>query len=161
MKLLWKLVRKFYLLYTFSFSVGLYVILYYLLHSILSLNDFLGKFSFKKSRLVGSIHIKISYLLIFLKKFVYFWERERKCTWASRGEIEKEWEPKQALSCQHRTWCGVRIHELWDHELKPRVRLSTNGVTQVPHKQFELYIFGEWINMIQYIHTMKYYSVLK
>ena len=43
-----------------------------------------------------------------LKKFffVYLWEREK----------EKE-NPRQALHCQPRAWCGAQTHEPWDHDL--------------------------------------------
>ena len=40
--------------------------------------------------------------------------------------------PKQALHCQHRSWCQAQSHNPWDHDLKPRVRHLTDWATQAP-----------------------------
>ena len=81
--------------------------------------------------------INTNFFLIFLN--VYFWERERQRdreTECERGRGRERgrhriWIRLQALSCQHRAWCGARTHELWDHDLRWNWHL-TDWATQVP-----------------------------
>ena len=53
-------------------------------------------------------------------------DRERQST--SGGGAEREEDRirsrLQALSCQHRAWCGVRTHEWWDSDLSPSQTLT-------------------------------------
>ena len=66
-------------------------------------------------------------LLIFLM-FIYFWEREREAVCEQGGSRERGrhriWSRFQALSCQHRAWCGARTHKLWDHDLRQSQMLN-------------------------------------
>ena len=55
----------------------------------------------------------------FLKMFIYF-QREKR----ERGTRRDKENPKQALRCQHRAWCGARSHEPWDHDLSRSGMLS-------------------------------------
>ena len=61
---------------------------------------------------------------------IFIFERES----ASRGGTERGkhriWSRLQALSCQHRAWCGAQAHKLWDHDLswsRPLNQLSHPG----------------------------------
>ena len=50
---------------------------------------------------------------------VYLFWRERETMGEQGMSREREtWDPKQALSCQHRARRGARIHALRDHDLK-------------------------------------------
>ena len=46
-------------------------------------------------------------------------ERETECEWERGRERGRHriWSRLQALSCQHRAWCGARTPKLWDHDL--------------------------------------------
>ena len=74
------------------------------------------------------------YFLIFM--FVYFWEIETQSLYhrVSWGGAERDGNKTrsrlQALSCQHRAWCGAQTHTLRDHDLsrsRPPNRLSHPG----------------------------------
>ena len=60
--------------------------------------------------------------LLFKKKtfltFIYFWDRERQSMNGGGSERGRHriWSRLQALSCQHRSWRGARIHGPWDGE---------------------------------------------
>ena len=49
----------------------------------------------------------ICFLKPLFNVYSYFWERKK----------HRIWSRLQALSCQHRAWCGAQTHELWDHDL--------------------------------------------
>ena len=57
--------------------------------------------------------------------FVYFWEREDRVQ-AGEGPKGRHriWSRFQALSCQHRPWCGARTHEQQDHDLSQNWMLN-------------------------------------
>ena len=61
--------------------------------------------------------------------FIYFWERETEWKWWRGRERERErhriWSRLQALSCQHRAWCGAQTHKLWGHDLSRSPALSS------------------------------------
>ena len=46
-------------------------------------------------------------------------ETETECKWVRGRERGRQriGSRLQALSCQHRAWCGAQTHELWDHDL--------------------------------------------
>ena len=65
------------------------------------------------------------FLVLFKKAFLMFYlylrerERETECEQARGRERWKQNRSRlQALSCQHRAWCGARTHKRWDHDLR-------------------------------------------
>ena len=58
------------------------------------------------------------FYFIFLT-FIYFWDREKQSMNGGGSERGRHriWSRFQALSCQHRAWCGARTHQLPDHDL--------------------------------------------
>ena len=67
----------------------------------------------------------------FLKKnffltFIHFWESETEHEWRRGRERGRHriWSRLQALSHQHRAWCGAWTHKLRDHDLSRSQTLS-------------------------------------
>ena len=62
-----------------------------------------------------------------------------------RGSRERDthriWSRLQALSYQHRAWCGARTHKQWDQTWSEVGRL-TNWATQVPHLRFHFWVIS-------------------
>ena len=63
--------------------------------------------------------------------FVYFWDRakDRVQVCVGEGRDRKRGRRRirsglQALSCQHRAWCGAQTHELRDHDLSQSQTLN-------------------------------------
>ena len=68
----------------------------------------------------------------FFVMYIYFWDRERQSMNGGGSERGRHriWNRLQALSCQHRAWCGARTHGPQDHDLsrsRPLNRLSHPG----------------------------------
>ena len=106
------------------------------------------------------LHVTASHFHVFLRTFSFsiflkiylFWERERK--------TESEWgrgrergrhrirSRLQALSCQHRAWCGAWTHELRDHDLSWSQTLNQLSHPGVPYKKFFLFMkhFKDTVN---------------
>ena len=87
------------------------------------------------------------FLFPLLKIFIYFWERERERDRVQLGEGQRERKtqnPKQALSCQHRAWCGTQTHKPQDHDLSWSWTLnwlSHSGAPKVHFKNFKFLLF--------------------
>ena len=71
--------------------------------------------------------------------FYFIFERERKRERAGGG-ADRIRNRLQALSCQHRAWCGAQTHKPWDHDLSQSQmlnRLSHPGalrfISSFPH----------------------------
>ena len=67
--------------------------------------------------------LEIYFIYLFLM-FIFEWERDRE--WVGEGQREKHriQSRLQALSRQHRAWCGTRTHKPSDHELSWSLMLN-------------------------------------
>ena len=57
----------------------------------------------------------------FFLMFLHFWDRQRE-TESKHGRGRERgrrriWSRLQALSCQHRAWCGVQTNKPWGHDI--------------------------------------------
>ena len=62
----------------------------------------------------------------FFNVYLFLRETETECKWIrgrKRGRHRIQSRP-QALSCQHRAWCGAQTHEPWDHDLSRNQTLN-------------------------------------
>ena len=57
---------------------------------------------------------------------------EESGTGRERGR-HRIWSRLQALSCQHRAWCGARTHKPWDHDLSRSWTLNQLSHPGAPH----------------------------
>ena len=85
----------------------------------------------------------ISFKNIFFLMPIYFWERETELKWRRGRESGRYriWSRLQALSCQHRAWCGAWTQEPSDHDLSWSQALnqqSHTGATSTLCFQFSL-----------------------
>ena len=79
-----------------------------------------------------------------------FWDRGRQSMsrgGAERGEGHRIWSGFQALSCQHRAWCGAQSHKPQDHNLSGSWTLnwlSHPGASSIIIILLEFILFWEW-----------------
>ena len=91
----------------------------------------------------SQVSVTSSTMIIFLIFFtsIYFWETERETEHKNRKGREigrhRMGSRLQAMSCQHRAWCGARTHRLQDYDLSRSQTL--NWVTQAP-LHYDFYI---------------------
>ena len=88
----------------------------------------------EKGKKVISVWCVLFYFILFYFFNVYFSDRGRQ-SMSGEGQRERHthriWNRLHALSCQHRSQCGSRTHEPWDHDLSWS-RCLTDWATQEP-----------------------------
>ena len=68
----------------------------------------------------------LTVLFFFFKVYLFIWRV------GSREKKRKN--PKQFLCCQHGAWCRVWSQEAWDHDLRPKSRV-THSIDWATHAQ--------------------------
>ena len=99
----------------------------------------------------------------FLNIYLFLRDKERRSTSGGGAETERETHRirsrLQALSCQHRAWCGAWTHEPWDHDLSQSWTLNWLSHPGIPwvvlllrrcHFEFRCLIHPEFIFMYSF-----------
>ena len=86
-------------------------------------------------------------MLIFFKHlFIIERQRDTECEQGRGRERGRHriWSRLQALSCQHRAWCGARTHKLRDHDLSWSQKLNWLSHPGAPVNKY----FSFWCNLV-------------
>ena len=94
---------------------------------------------------------------------VFCWNRCVTIVWIdkSAGRIERHriQSRLQALSCQHRAWCGAQTHELWDHDLRQSRTLNWLGHPGTPEFLVLIQVCGNLWQQPWVTNTAEYQSL--
>ena len=90
--------------------------------------------------------------------YIYFWERDRQ-TKHEQGKDRDRGRHRiqsrlQALSCQHRAWCGAWTHEPWHHDLSRSRMLNRLSYLGTP---LYFFILPQVINIENVEKKVAYY----